>query len=134
MNLNQITISVKNLRDSIDFYQRLGLTLIVDSSDNRYARFECPQKGIGDGTTFSLHEADEAAPGAASFYFEVEDVDARVTELKAAGFAFETDPVDQRWLWREAWTRDPDGNRIAIYHAGENRRFPPWRVDGRVKA
>lgn len=123
MNLNQITIPVKNLAESIVFYQKLGLTLIVDSPDNRYVRFECP-----DGmTTFSLHEAEDAASGA-SFYFEVDDVDARVSELKAAGIVFETEPTDQRWLWREAWTRDPDGNRIGVYHGGENRRFPPWRV------
>ena len=25
--------------------------------------------------------------------------------------------------------RDPAGNAICLYHAGENRRFPPWRVD-----
>lgn len=35
----------------------------------------------------------------------------------------------QRWLWRETYTRDPAGNVICIYHAGANRRFPPWRLD-----
>jgi hydroxymethylpyrimidine/phosphomethylpyrimidine kinase len=34
----------------------------------------------------------------------------------------------QRWLWREAWLRDPAGNSICLYHAGDNRRFPPWRI------
>ena len=37
-------------------------------------------------------------------------------------------PVDQDWLWREARLADPSGNIICIYHAGENRRFPPWRI------
>ena len=37
-------------------------------------------------------------------------------------------PADQAWLWREARLADPSGNVICIYHAGENRRFPPWRV------
>jgi hydroxymethylpyrimidine/phosphomethylpyrimidine kinase len=32
------------------------------------------------------------------------------------------------YLWRVARLRDPAGNRIQLYHAGENRRFPPWRV------
>ena len=36
--------------------------------------------------------------------------------------------VDQRWLWREAYLRDPAGNVICIFHGGENRRNPPWRV------
>lgn len=31
--------------------------------------------------------------------------------------------------WREAILLDPDGHRVFIYHAGENRLDPPWRVD-----
>jgi hydroxymethylpyrimidine/phosphomethylpyrimidine kinase len=34
----------------------------------------------------------------------------------------------QSWLWREAWLRDPAGNAVCLYHAGANRRFPPWRL------
>lgn len=128
MNLNQITIPVKNLAASIEFYQKLGLTLIVDSPENRYARFECPGDAATAGATFSLHETDEPTNGETSLYFEAADVDARVAELKEAGLRFETEPTDQAWLWREAWTRDPDGNRVGVYQAGENRRFPPWRV------
>ena len=30
---------------------------------------------------------------------------------------------------REARLRDPDGNIIFFYKAGENRRFPPWRME-----
>jgi hypothetical protein len=37
-------------------------------------------------------------------------------------------PPDQAWLWREAYLKDPDGNLICLYHAGANRRFPPWRI------
>ena len=37
-------------------------------------------------------------------------------------------PTDQSWLWREAYLKDPDGNLICLYHAGANRRFPPWRI------
>ncbi len=124
MNLNQVTIAVSNLERSIAFYEKIGLVLIVNSPGNNYARFECP----GGGVTFSLHEAEKVSPGSVSIYFEVEDVDANVKALKDNGVAFEMEPTDQRWLWREAWLRDPDGYRIGIFHAGENRRFPPWRV------
>lgn len=124
MNLNQITIHISNLERSIAFYEKLGLLLIVNSPDNGYARFECPD----GGSTFSVHEAKEFSPKGASIYFEVEDVDAVVDALKEKGVAFETEPTDKPHLWREAWCRDPDGYRIGIYNAGENRRFPPWRV------
>ncbi len=61
-------------------------------------------------------------------YFECDDLDDRVVRLKSAGVRFDNDPVDQRWLWREAWLRDPDGNRLCLYFAGRNRIDPPWKV------
>jgi hydroxymethylpyrimidine/phosphomethylpyrimidine kinase len=48
--------------------------------------------------------------------------------LKARGLVFDRDPTDQTWLWREAHVKDPAGNSVCIYHAGENRRYPPWRI------
>jgi len=64
----------------------------------------------------------------ASIHFEVDDVDRTVGRLKQAGFRVASDPVDQPYLWREAVFLDPDRNPIFIYHAGENRLNPPWRV------
>jgi len=124
MRLNQVTVPALDLERSIAFYQRLGLKLIVKSE--HYARFE-----VGDGTdTFSLHLTSDAG-GAANgphVYFECDDLDARVAALKAKGIAFDLGPVDQTWLWREAWLTDPAGVKLCLYHAGENRRFPPWRL------
>ena len=37
-------------------------------------------------------------------------------------------PPDQEWLRREARLRDPAGNRLRIYRAGQYRRFPRWRI------
>lgn len=121
MNLNQVTVEVSDIPRARAFYQRLGLELIVSS--DHYARFLCP-----GGATFSIHQAIPTTPGGVSVYFECTDLDDRVAALKAAGVAFDSDPVDQRWLWREAWLRDPDGNRLCLYLAGENRVNPPWRV------
>ncbi len=122
MKLNQVTVPATDLDRSIAFYRTLGFTLIVEN--DHYARFE-----IGDGeSTFSLHLGGEAGNGP-SLYFECEDLDARVAALKAQGIAFENDPVDRSWLWREASFRDPAGNRLCLYWAGENRRFPPWRLE-----
>lgn len=123
MNLNQVTVPCTDFEASADFYRRLGLRQIV-SSPPRYARFECP-----GGATLSIHAVAGPLPEpAVVVYFEVEDVDATVAGLQAAGMEFAAMPVDQDWLWREAYLLDPAGNRICIYHAGENRRFPPWRI------
>ena len=123
MDLNQVTVPCRDYVASVRFYRALGLTQIVDSPP-RYARFET----LG-GTTLSVHLAESAdAIGDAVIYFEVPNVDLAVRRLKAAGLEFETDPADRDWLWRESYLRDPAGNSICIYHAGRNRRYPPWRI------
>ena len=118
MKLNQVTVSVTDYGPAVDFYTRLGLRQIVDAPP-RYARFETPS-----GETFSIHLAD-AVGATTTVYFEVEDVDAFVDALD---LPLVEAPIDQEWLWREARLADPSGNVVCIYHAGENRRFPPWRI------
>jgi len=123
MNLNQVTLPCADLAASVSFYRQLGFQQIV-SSPPRYARFECES-----GVTFSLHLAPCLTQHSdVVVYFEVEKLDATVAALKARGIQFESDPVDQAWLWREAYLRDPAGNLICLYHAGDHRRFPPWRI------
>jgi catechol 2,3-dioxygenase-like lactoylglutathione lyase family enzyme len=122
MRLNQVTVGCTDYAASARFYETLGLTRIVDAPP-RYARFETP-----GGETLSLHAVD-AVSSTTVVYFEVDDVDAVVLNLTAKGLVFDQLPRDERWLWREARLRDPAGNEICIFHAGENRRFPPWRVE-----
>jgi len=123
MNLNQVTVPVLNLSISIPFYEALGLKLIVHTHAD-YARFECPD----GGSTFSLHRIDTLPTGEGTWvYFECEDLDKRVKYLVSKGLNFDLLPTDQTWKWREAHLRDPDNNKIILYFAGENRRYPPWR-------
>jgi predicted enzyme related to lactoylglutathione lyase len=61
-------------------------------------------------------------------YFECEDLDGEVSRLKSLGLNFDEDPTDRSWLWRQAYLRDPNGNKICLFYAGENRKNPPWRV------
>ena len=123
MNLNQITVPSVDVPRAIEFYKVLGLKLIVHTP-NRYARFECP---MGE-STFSIHNVEHLPSGEGIFiYFEVADVVRKVNELRTLGVEIESEPIDQSWLWKEARLKDPDGNQIIIYHAGENRKNPPWR-------
>lgn len=124
MRLNQVTLPSGDLDVSVSFYQRLGLTLIVDARP-RYVRFE-----LGSGDTMSLHYSDSAnRANQALIYFECDDLDNRVAMLRGAGVVFDSGPRDESWLWREARLKDPDSNPICLYFAGSARRFPPWRVD-----
>lgn len=123
MNLNQVTLPAKDVGRSAAFYRLLGFRQIVGNLPS-YARFECP-----DGeSTFSLHEVRTPVVSEVIIYFECADLDAEYERLRGLGVEFESPPTDQRWLWREAYLRDPDGNVLCLYHAGINRRFPPWRI------
>jgi catechol 2,3-dioxygenase-like lactoylglutathione lyase family enzyme len=123
VRLNHVMLPASNVESSAKFYVRLGLTQIVADYPH-YARLLAPD---GD-TTLSLDQATDALQNGASIHFEVEDVDLTVQQLKQAGFDFVCDPVDQPYLWREAILLDPDGHRIFIFHAGEHRIDPPWRL------
>lgn len=125
MNLNQVTIPSLDVGRSVNFYNTLGLNLIVDALP-RYARFECP-----DGeATFSIHLVKDLRKGeGTTIYFEDDDLDELVNQLKQKGINFTKEPEDQSYLWREAHLNDPDGNHLILFHAGNNRKNPPWRIN-----
>ena len=126
MNLNQVTLPVKDMEKSTKFYRDLGFIQIVDTPN--YARFECPE---GD-STFSLSLENSKFECGTVIYFEHEQLDDWVNKLKAKGIKFDQEPVDQAYLWREAVLHDPSGHKIKLYWAGENRINPPWRVEIRT--
>ncbi|WP_432770742.1 MAG: bifunctional hydroxymethylpyrimidine kinase/phosphomethylpyrimidine kinase [Sphingopyxis sp.] len=124
--LNQITLPASDYAVSVAYYKQLGLTQIVDSPANGYARFEAI-----NGVTLSIHVHEgvgDSAAGGATTYLESGALDAWVAYLARRGVRFETMPADEDWGWREARLSDPAGNRLCLYQAGEYRRYPPWRV------
>ncbi|RNI31726.1 VOC family protein [Rufibacter latericius] len=124
MALNQVTVSVHQMPEAVAFYKNLGLHLIVQSP--HYARFVCP-----DGlSTFSahLHQDGTFQPSTTTVYFECAQVDQQVLSMKDKGYVFEQDLKDQPWAWREAYLRDPSGNLICLYYAGQSRVNPEWRL------
>jgi catechol 2,3-dioxygenase-like lactoylglutathione lyase family enzyme len=124
MQLNQVTFPAVDVEKSVAFYCGLGCRLIVSNLPG-YARLECP-----DGTaTFSIQKvAERTGSPSVVVYFECENLDAKVKNLQAIGYTFTQEPQDDPWLWREAYLCDPSGNELCLYWAGENRRFPPWRI------
>ena len=121
-SLNHVALGCRDYAASVDFYKTLGLQQIVDSPGNGYARFEVP-----NGVTFSIHQSEDIATSTV-VYFESKRLDAWVTELSSQGYAFEQMPQDEIWGWREAKLLDPAGNMVCLYSAGENRRYPAWRM------
>ena len=124
MRLNQVTVGSVDLDRSKQFYLTMGFHLIVQN--DHYLRFECPE---GD-TTFSV-DLVESVPleEQVTLYFETEDLTQTFEDLTTKGIMFDHEPTEMPWLWVEARLRDPDGHRLCIFRAGENRRNPPWRID-----
>lgn len=123
MNLNQITLPALNIAVSAAFYRNMGFEPIVDEA--HYARF----KSTVGNATFSIHHVETVPKECqAVVYFECESLDQQVAKLQERGLKFLQHPRDESWLWREARLLDPSGNIICLYHAGENRLNPPWRV------
>ena len=123
MRLNQVTVGSTDMVRAEAFYRAFGLELIVRSDS--YLRFACPD----GGSTFSIDLVGAVEDGErVTVYFEVDDVDAEYARLRHNGMVFEHPPADMPWLWREARLRDPDGHRLCIFFAGDNRVNPPWRL------
>ena len=124
MQLNHVTLPAGDYAASLAFYAALGLRQIV-AAPPRYARFE-----MDGGATLSFEVmADGGKAGAAEIYLHCDDVDAGHAAAAARGVVFDYPPRDEDYLWRCARATDPAGNRILLYHAGINQRFPPWRLD-----
>ncbi|SHE59745.1 Glyoxalase-like domain-containing protein [Marinomonas polaris DSM 16579] len=126
MELNQITLPVKNMDDAVNFYLKLGFTQIVDTP--HYSRFSCPE----GNSTFSLSLESDEFENSSVIYFEHEKLDELCADLSQRGFQFEQLPTEQRYLWKEAILKDPSGNKIKLYWAGENRLNPPWKVEKHI--
>ena len=116
--LNQVTVPSADYEASCAFYAALGLKQIVATDDGHYARFEA-----AGGATLSIETG--AAP---TVFFECEDLVALVDRLQGQGIVFDHVPIEQDWRWYEARLTDPSGNKVCLYQAGENRRYPPWRL------
>ena len=126
MNMNQVTLPANDMGKTTEFYRLMGFLQIVDTP--HYARFVCTE----GNATFSVSLNETTVENPSVIYFEHEDLDGLVSALKARGIVFDQDPAEMSYLWREAILHDPSGNKIKLYWAGENRLYPPWRVERRA--
>ena len=107
-SLSHVYLSVGSLQDARRLYvDVLGLELLIDGRD--YVRI-----GGGGGFHMGVEQEPTGMPISAEIVIKVDDVDAMVDRLRAAGLDV-TEPQDQEWGSRHAWFRDADGRPISIY-------------------
>ena len=124
MRLNHITLIVSDLEASMAFYGALGFDPIV-LEEPRYTRMTLPD---GDATLSLEVTGESPCASRVQIYLECDDLDTVHAELVHLGLRFEQPPTDMAYVWGEARLRDPSGHQIRLYHAGENRLNPPWRL------
>lgn len=114
--VDALLLDSSNAAELVRFYRdRLGIPLVEErhGSDPHWACFL-------EGVHFAIHAKAglAGAPRAVQISFEVEDVDAAVAELRAAGVTIEQEPVTRPY-GRLAAVRDPDGNLVYLHAYGK---------------
>lgn len=113
-------VAVTDMARAIEFYEgKLGLSAPAGDDADGGRTYRC-----GEGTVLHVFPSPNArASGATTCGFVVDDVEATVDELTAAGIVFEqySEPfaTDAKGLVRMgeltgAWLKDPDGNVLSL--------------------
>jgi catechol 2,3-dioxygenase-like lactoylglutathione lyase family enzyme len=111
------TLPVTDLEQTKAFYRDiLGLALLEETPF-------AIRWGAGSGTQISTYKRPPIERGFTACHFEVSDIEAAVTELKARGAMFEeytsgplitTNSIAPLGPARGAWLKDPDGNVLGL--------------------
>lgn len=113
MELNELTRFTDDVEEHAEFYRSLPGAEEVASGDG------ISIVSVG-GVTVLVHETYDAEgddlPPEDHVSFEVEDLDATVADLEAAGLELEREPEEYDW-GRSAYLRDPDGRQIELAEA-----------------
>ena len=112
-------ITVADLGATRTFYERLGFAQTFQFPPDGEPGFVTMGRGsssigIGAGGTGGAERAAPAGDDRFAYWVYVDDVDAAVAELEAAGAPVVERPVDQPWGERVAAVRDPAGNKVYL--------------------
>ena len=121
MKINEIAFScypVTDMERSRRFYE--GVLGLTPTMDHRGDGFHWVEYDIGSGT-LAIGAAEGMVPSkdGCSVALEVDDFDAAISELKAAGVDMHYGPMETS-VCHMAFVRDPDGNSVCIHRRKEN--------------
>lgn len=114
MQINHISINVKNLDKSVEFYSdTLGLE-IVDRFDHEDMSIVF-MKGNGEGVIeLVYHKQSESSSRLQHIGFVVEDIEREYKSISTKGFKFTKPPYESRSGVKIAFLCDPDGIELEL--------------------
>lgn len=124
MRLTHVRVLVRDYETSFRFWRdTVGLPVTFGDEQGPYADFDTGEAtlAIFSATAMSNDTGVTSGRGGRGaddlmIVLQVEDVDAKVSELEARGVRFASQPTDQPdWGIRVAHFRDPDGNLAELY-------------------
>ncbi len=106
---------VKDLEQTISFYEKLGFTFKTKAPDRATAYlnwwwFDFHPVGAADRP--ASHDTESGA--SALFYFSVDNVKQAYADVVESGLEPATEPIDLRGS-REFMITDPDGNKLVFF-------------------
>ena len=112
--IDHIEIIVKDVKEYVDFYQKLGFKLLR-WTDHHGGSAELQLPGPNQ-PIFEIHTViDEENIGVNHIAFKTDDLITTYEELKAAGIEFSNEPYRNRHTGRgNVRLRDPDGWRLQM--------------------
>ncbi len=127
VRLEGLTLSVEDVRRSIDFYSRtLGFAVEIDAAPD----FALIRVGGPAGGTIGLLWSERDVPGARTLVadqraaihveFSTDDLDGLYDELQRRGVTFVEPPHDEPWE-RSMCARDPDGYTVEFAQGRRGR-------------
>ncbi len=106
--ISAITLAVKDMARSVDFYRRLGLELSYGGDEADFTSFRA-----GDGALNLILTPDRENGWWGGVILRVEDVDTLYRQLKEQGLEPEA-PRDGSWGERFFHIWDPDGHELSF--------------------
>jgi len=119
IGIQHVTVAAEDLAEAIAFYELLGMTVVEDRPDLGIegAWMQC----AGEQVHIVVRHGRPVPDGSTHFAIIVDDLDACVAELAAAGVAAK--PLRRvEGAGRQVFIQDPTGNVVEI-----NQPDRPWR-------
>lgn len=120
MTFNKILIYTTKLKETREFYGKLGFTAHTQNEhvvDLQLGSFTLQLMDKADAEELQIpnEELEKHKPLGMYFYVETEDVDMKHTELVALNLQPSSSPKDWPWGQREFAIKDPNGYILIFY-------------------